>query len=225
MRIVFVSDTHEQHGQLTQALISAKADVLVHCGDATGVGALDRVEGFADWCAMLLRKGYVRHVVFVAGNHDCTLDARHPRSVGSSREVALALLEDAGVHYLEDSGAEIDGVRFYGVPWTGRFFDWAFQIDTPEQDASAFDRVPDGIDVLITHGPALGIRDLVPDGRLTGSPALLRAIARVRPRVHAFGHIHCGYGMSLIGPTLHINASSCTEAYRPTNPPIVVDLA
>jgi 23S rRNA (adenine2503-C2)-methyltransferase len=54
---------------------------------------------------------------------------------------------------------------------------------------------------------------------------LVDAIARVRPRLHLFGHIHEGYGARLIDGTLHVNASNCTAAYRPTNPPIVIDIS
>jgi Icc-related predicted phosphoesterase len=226
-RLVFVSDTHTMQGQLTQAIIAAKADILVHCGDATGTGKISEVGDFSDWCEMLLRKSYVKHVVMIAGNHDLLFDHGHKvvrNDWPSGPESCRARLEDAGVVYLQDDEATVAGLRFYGVPWTPRFFDWAFQIDTPGQDEEIFGRVPENIDVLLTHGPARGIRDLVPRGELVGSPALLRALDRVRPRIHAFGHIHEGYGMTLRNGTLCINASTCTGNYKPTNPPIVVDL-
>lgn len=221
-RLCFVSDTHEQHGQLTQRIIGAQADVLVHCGDFTGRGCLDKVNSFADWCSMLVRKGYVKRAVAVAGNHDLTLDRSRP-DMGSVPDIARALLEDAGVVYLEDSGAEVAGLRFYGSPWTPRFFDWGFQLVSDAQSRRIFGAIPE-CDVLVTHGPPLGIRDLVPGGQHVGSRRLLDAVRRVRPRIHAFGHIHCQYGITAGKDTLYINAATCTEAYRPTNAPIVVDL-
>ncbi len=78
MRLAFISDTHEQHGATTQALIAAKADVVVHCGDFTGKGDPAKIEAFGEWCAMLVRKGYTRHVVAIAGNHELTLDPASP---------------------------------------------------------------------------------------------------------------------------------------------------
>jgi hypothetical protein len=52
----------------------------------------------------------------------------------------------------------------------------------------------------MTHGPPLNHLDKVegpkvedPNGRV-GCPHLLRALGRVRPRVHCFGHIHEGWG-------------------------------
>lgn len=58
-RLCFISDTHEQHRQLTQAIIAARAQVLVHSGDFTGRGHLDKIRDFAEWCEMLIRKDYV----------------------------------------------------------------------------------------------------------------------------------------------------------------------
>ena len=45
-----------------------------------------------------------------------------------------------------------------------------------------------------------------------------------RCRLHACGHVHEGYGISTDGRTLFANASTCTHQYRPSNPPLVVDL-
>ena len=42
--------------------------------------------------------------------------------------------------------------------------------------------------------------------------------------MHVFGHVHEGYGVSCDGYTTFINASSCTEKYALSNPPIVFDL-
>lgn len=230
MRLCFVSDTHKQHGQLTQHVIAAEADILVHCGDWSSRGRGEEVDSFATWCEMLLRKKYVKHVVAIAGNHDLCMDASHRNDFSCSREVALRHLRDAGVLYLQDetgSIADTDNrsLLFYGSPWTPAFMDWGFQITSEEQDRKLANKIPVGLDVLVTHGPPKGIRDVAPDGRPCGSPGLARAIFDAQPRVHAFGHIHGQYGLTLgRGGTLHVNAASCTEEYKPTNRPIVVDL-
>jgi Icc-related predicted phosphoesterase len=57
-----------------------------------------------------------------------------------------------------------------------------------------------------------------------GCPDLLAALRRLRPRLHVFGHIHEGYGVTTEGPTTCVNASSCTVDYEPINPPITIDL-
>ena len=43
-------------------------------------------------------------------------------------------------------------------------------------------------------------------------------------QLHVFGHIHLGYGTHTDGQLTSVNASMCTEQYRPTNSPIVVNL-
>ncbi len=220
MKLVFISDTHEMH----EAVKIPPCDILVHCGDATGIGRVDQLERFNAWCRKLKRRGDVREVVFVAGNHDILLDATHADTVKSGLHARAIAALDA-VHYLQDSCAEVLGVSFYGSPWTPAFYDWGFMLRDEEHGRKTFFPIPDGLDVLVTHGPPAGVRDLCPDGRRVGSLALQRVVERARPKVHAFGHIHHSYGVVWNpGRTHSVNASICTEAYKPTNAPIVVEL-
>jgi hypothetical protein len=55
-----------------------------------------------------------------------------------------------------------------------------------------FGEIPDGVDILLTHGPSYGILDRMEttNGHWGGSRALRAAIARARPRAHLFGHLH-----------------------------------
>lgn len=89
------------------------------------------------------------------------------------------------------------------------------------------------IDVLVTHGPPYGIRDHVRRGEFgervehSGSPALLEALERVKPRICAFGHIHEGHGLTVMpNGVLCINAASAPgrDGPREFREPIVVDL-
>jgi hypothetical protein len=50
------------------------------------------------------------------------------------------------------------------------------------------------VDIMITHGPPYGVCDLTYDRVHVGCDHLLRAASRARPRIHAFGHIHEGWG-------------------------------
>lgn len=218
-RLVFISDTHEMH----EAVTVPACDILVHCGDATGIGRVDQLERFNAWCRRLKKAGTCREVVFVAGNHDILLDETHSTTVkGRLHGRAMQAIDD--VIYLEDEAAEVLGVRFYGSPWTPKFFDWGFMLRDEVHAEAVFSGVPTGLDVLVTHGPAGGILDLCPDGRRVGSVALNRTVERARPKIHAFGHIHHSHGEIRGGGVHFINASICTEAYKPTNAPIVVDL-
>ena len=47
---------------------------------------------------------------------------------------------------------------------------------------------------MLTHGPPQGIRDTTAYGSQVGCNNLRAAVARCRPRLHVFGHIHEGWG-------------------------------
>jgi len=69
------------------------------------------------------------------------------------------------------------------------------------------------VDRLTVRGVEAGCADLLDE-----------IVTRIRPRVHLFGHIHEGYGVTLRDGTRYVNASSCDVRYRLVNPPIVLDL-
>lgn len=54
------------------------------------------------------------------------------------------------------------------------------------------------VDVIMTHGPPMGILDEVYNGGHVGCEHLLRAARRCKPRMHCFGHIHEGWGAQKI---------------------------
>ncbi|KAF2115612.1 Metallo-dependent phosphatase-like protein [Lophiotrema nucula] len=72
---------------------------------------------------------------------------------------------------------------------------------TPGAVPIATNPVPDfpAIDVMMTHGPPMNIRDEVRfSGGHVGCEHLLRAARRCKPRLHCFGHIHEGWGAELV---------------------------
>ena len=75
--------------------------------------------------------------------------------------------------------------------------------------------------MLITHGPPYGIGDLTSRGEKTGCADLLEIVEEIKPRLHIFGHIHEGYGVTIKGEITYINASICNHLYQLTNEPIV----
>jgi Icc-related predicted phosphoesterase len=85
-------------------------------------------------------------------------------------------------------------------------------------------KIPNGVDVLVTHGPPFGVLDRTTTDELVGCEELLMAVERAQPRLHVFGHIHEGAGALVQGRTLFVNASVCTVGYDPDNPIRVVDV-
>ena len=78
---------------------------------------------------------------------------------------------------------------------------------------------------IVTHGPPQGVGDTsCIGGSNVGCRDLLDRIDELRLKAHIFGHIHEGYGSYQRDDTTLINASTCTERYEPTNPPVIFEL-
>lgn len=207
MRVVCISDTHHQH----RSLKVPDGDLLVCAGDFTRRGDRADVVAFDAWLGTLPHA----HKVIIAGNHDFAFE--------TDPAAARSWIQHAT--YLQDSGCVVDGLRVWGSPWQPRFFDWAFNLDRGAPLRAKWDLIPADTDVLITHGPPFGVLDRTHDGRRVGCEELAKAVARIRPKLHVFGHIHEDYGMVERDGVTYINASSCDLGYRPRQAPIVVDLA
>lgn len=206
MRIVAISDTHCRH----QGLRLPEGDVLVHAGDMSLTGSYLEIVSFIFW----FQEQPFKHKVLIAGNHDFYFE-RHPENVASLTQ---------NITYLQDQMTEIDGVRFYGMPWTPEFNGWAFNLERRGRDmVRKCEQIPTSTDVLITHGPPYHILDDSPDGRF-GCLDLLVAVRRVQPKVHIFGHNHMGYGAMAWYHTRFNNVSTCDMACNPVNLPVVIDL-
>lgn len=211
MRIVAISDTHSRHGDM----VLPAGEILVHAGDFTMSGGNREIEHFFEWFTRLPHP----HKVMIAGNHD--------RLFETAPGHARAMVPD-NVVYLEDSGCEIEGLKFWGSPWQPWFLDWAFNLSTETELERKWALIPPDTDVLVTHGPPFRILDECFDGRRVGCPALAKRVREINPGLHLFGHIHEGYGRAIDptgrSDTTYINACVCDLFYRPVNPPVVVEV-
>jgi Icc-related predicted phosphoesterase len=214
VKIVCVSDLHMYFGPKLDG-----GDILVVSGDISYVGkAIDFAE-FDFWLGK--QKDKYKAIVVTPGNHD----------LGSERNPSLfkGLIQNA-THYLVNEPATILGLNFWASPMTPTFFDWAWMADRGEPIKRYWDMIPSNTDVLVTHGPPFGILDQCPDmndrSKLVsvGCEELLKAVQRIKPRLHIFGHIHEGHGQVTIEGTTFINASIMDGQYHPVNKPITINL-
>ena len=206
MRLVVISDTHGQH----RGIDLPEGDVVVHCGDFCTHGKEREARAFAAWFRELPHP----EKVVIAGNHDRCLEL----------DAGLAGELFAGCTYLFDSAATVAGLSFYGAPWQPWFLDWAFNLPRGEPLRAKWALIPEGIDVLVTHGPPMEILDRTFAGIHAGCADLRAAVERVRPALHLFGHIHEAFGVERHGEVLYANASTCDLDYRATHPPLVFDV-
>ena len=150
----------------------------------------------------------------IAGNHDWCFQ-QQPKN-------AVSFL--TGCQYLFDQAVTLDGLTVYGSPWQPWFHDWAFNLQRGAEIAAKWTLIPPGIDLLVTYGPPRGHGDRTWLGEEQGCADLLAAVTRVRPRLHVFGHIHEGAGITRDSATVFINASCCDPFNAPVNLPVVFDL-
>jgi uncharacterized protein len=183
VKLLAFSDVHRDLDQCRRLVeMSADADVVIAAGDFASIH-----EGLEETIDAL--RPIERPTVLVPGNNE-TEDALRGACEGWS-----------AAHVLHGTGAEIEGVSFFGLgagvpvtPW-----DWSFDLS----DDEATERLaacPEG-GVLVLHSPPKGHLD-----KGFGSEAILRAIEAKRPRAAVFGHIHeCHGRQEQLGPTLLAN--------------------
>jgi len=213
LSIVAISDTHGMHASMEHAV--PDGDLLIHAGDFCGRGRAAEVRDFAAWMGAMPH----RHKLVTPGNHD--------RPVENDPSTFRKVFAEQGIRLLINESVWIEEFRFFGSPYTPTFFDWHFMRDRGPAIRAEWEKIPDDADVVITHGPAYGHGDLAPPWkgeppRHVGCLELLNRLRAVRPRLHVFGHIHDGYGITIsdeIPGTTFVNASVCTEAYLPSNRP------
>jgi Icc-related predicted phosphoesterase len=226
MRIVAISDTHTKEREM----VIPNGDVLVHAGDFTYRGRKGEIKDFLDWFLNLPHK----HKVFIAGNHDITLDAYirattkeflsehwiHNRFFDRIKDIE-------NVHYLENSGVTIEGINFWGSPATPSFgYGWGFNYDRGPEIDRIWEKIPTETDILITHGPPFGILDGVKRGSTigVGCSNLSGRISERKIKAHFFGHIHESYGHVHDNGTHYFNCCALDEEYYPANFPWIVDI-
>lgn len=191
MRILHISDTHGKHQHLSPL---PEVDVIVHSGDFTFSGSEEEAYDFMNWFCDLP----YRHKVFVAGNHDMSL---------YGAEGIEGLPED--VHYLCNSGVEIDGRRFWGIPLFMEDCINGFQNDYYKQ-------IPSDTDVLVTHQPPWGVLDLTDYGTGLshhGDSTLRERVEALSLKYHLFGHEHDAAGVQKHGMTVFSNACILDNRY------------
>jgi len=242
VRFVCISDTHSYESK-TMAIQTTLdkipgGDVLLHCGDFTSVGRLEEVMAFAKWFGSLPHK----RKILIAGNHDLSLDgatyaATSKRFGGMgklgedhdaaevSKKARSILASIPNCEYLMDSGTSVEGITVWGSPWQPEFCDWAFNLPRGAPCREKWALIPEGTDVVLTHGPPLGHGDELCHGGRAGCADLLDELQRrVKPQYHCFGHIHEDWGVTTDGVTRYVNASTCNFQYRPINRPIIFDI-
>ncbi|KAJ9155291.1 Metallo-dependent phosphatase [Pleurostoma richardsiae] len=177
------------------------ADVAIHCGDLTKSSSSREYQATFD----LMRSLDAPLKLLIAGNHDIALDPEQlellphrRRRLAPIAELLRGLRAEDGIHLLDEGAHHFvlrNGARLavYASPYTPEYGGWAFQYRGRHEFA-----IPPGTDVAVTHGPPRGVLDRSYHGSGAGCEYLMESVARARPRVHCFGHIHEAWGAKLV---------------------------
>jgi len=210
IKIVAFADTHGDALKIDKLSVG---DIVICAGDFSTCGKVQDTAAFAYEFGQVKAK----HRICVAGNHDWLCEGQ--------TDMARQIFRDNNIIYLHDEEIVLDGIKFYGTPYQLRFFDWAFN-KSEEELKVIYARIPNDVDILITHNPPFGILGKNARGGECGSAALKERLDNMlkRPRLHIFGHLHESSGILEKDGTIFCNASLLDDNYIDKFDPYVIEI-
>lgn len=176
---------------------------------------------FIPWC----ESQPVKKIFLVAGNHDFFFETE-------GKENIKKIFEDTNIVYLEDEFVEFEGKKIYGSPWCHQFGPWAFMRNDYSL-ASKFKKIPDGIDILLTHDAPYGRTDLLLESEMhlskghIGNKPLLNRLKKLKepPKIHFTGHLHsCNHVPEDFDGTTTVCVSLLDEDYFMNYKPFLISI-
>jgi len=208
LKFIALSDTHGQHRsrKLNKFINENSADALLFAGDLQ-LNNFDDGLDFIEWLHSLPYK----YKVMTFGNHD-----------GNFENIVEKAKEYNDVFVLNNESVSIKGIRIWGSPHSLPFLSWFFMKSDKELE-EVYKKIPNNVDILMTHVPTFGILDVTKDGILTGSMSLLNRIKELKKlKCHICAHIHENGGkFETIDNVDFINASVLNEKYQMIHDPII----
>ena len=232
MKLVIISDTHNLHDELDLPV----GDVLIHCGDYSYSGQDNEVISFLTWMQEQTKK--YRLVIGGHGNHELGPyeDREH------FNELKTVFAPDVIWPHMRVFTDPVTSLNFFFSPYVttinGRC---AFEA-SPSEYQEIVKRIPDNVDILISHGPPYNILDTFVRHSIDwdsqqndyahtsrefkiGSKVLAERIKEIEPKLVCFGHCHENGGQTVeIDGTIYVNGAVLNENYEIANEPVIVNL-
>ena len=218
--IDLLSDTHNQHNRFT----CPGGDILLHSGDVSSRGTDMEILNFINW----FEQQKYEFKIFIPGNHDWSLEKNFAYWKDECDKRRITLLNDSGIIIKSMDDPNLN-LRVWGSPVQPWFHSWAFNRHRTQKEATFkhpwikphWDAIPEHTEILLTHGPPMGILDEVlhingtsydPPNNV-GCEELLKRIKETQIKLHVFGHIHCGRGFLYHPEITYVNGSALDEMY------------
>lgn len=221
MKICAISDTHGLH----RSLEIKPSDILCIAGDISPLEIQGRKQAmlewlkydFIPWCETLP----VDKVILTPGNHEL--------AVSHMENEVRALFKNTKVVYLIDELYIYNNYKIWGTPWCSIFGNWAY-MKLPEFEEERFMRMPEDIDILITHDPPYGACDIClehPRGYYEhiGNKELAKAVSIKKPKIVLCGHLHTGKSRETFDNSINVyNVSVVNEQYNIYREPLYLEI-
>lgn len=213
-RFLIISDTHGAQFS-PEAKPLEPVDVAVHCGDLTDKSRLHEFKSTIE-----LLKGIPAPLkLVIAGNHDFSLDPPAFEQKIAEMEPPMSaedvkkefgdfggvkkLFEDAresGIMFLDEGNHQFklaNGalLKVFASPYIPSRRGIGFRYHPDDDHDWNLDKE---VDLVMTHSPPRGVLDLTYSSEQIGSPSLFAAVARAKPLIHCFGHVHEDWGAKLM---------------------------
>ena len=232
MKIVAISDIH---GYIPESI--PECDVLCISGDIVPLEVQRGIEKSSDWLMNIfypkLLEMSCKHVVMTWGNHDFIGHILYSDGHSGEEQTEMLFGNDSKFHILIDESIEIEGVKFYGTPWIPELSGWAFY-NTSENLKEIFEKIPEDIDVLLTHcPPKIGTQGVVLQKcwnhmRDFGCNELYNVLCEKKfekPLYVLSGHIHTGnHKIEEYDGIKYVNVSLKDEEYMVSYEPTIIEI-
>lgn len=193
MKFLVISDLHQKKSRIpwVNEIIDREApDAVLFLGDVTDMGT---AEDAVEIVSSIKCETYV-----LPGNCD-------PRDLPGKISKVATDMHGRSVklqgHTLVGLGGS--NITIFGTP---------FELTEEEIDSALRPISEEGM-ILMTHAPAYGTLDHIPNGTSVGSPAIGRIVEEFRPVVALSGHVHEDVGAKYVGRTLFVNPGPAKDGH------------
>lgn len=193
------------------------ADYCIIAGDALNTGDISELLQFNKWLKAI--KSKYKQIYLLPGNHD--------KCIEKSPDLSEMFLSAAKI--VAEGERLIGGKRIYFCSYVPSYGPWAFMRSEKELKENHYSRIPEGLDMLVCHGPPRYVLDQNKRNDHCGSQSLRDRLIELRcaPKLMAFGHIHTTDDqpryMKWQGIDCY-NVSIMDDYYDPVHRPTVVSL-
>lgn len=188
-----ISDTHNN-----TSIKTGEGNILFHHGDATSIGNDKQIERFSKFMENQLNN--FDHIIFVPGNHDRMFEEDEKKA----REM---MGSNSRLHVLINQSVTLFDLKIYGSPFSLEYNNWAF-MKKGEEIFKEWAKIPNDVEVLITHSPPYGILDHEGGIPLGCNNLMYRIETDFKNLIlHGFGHIHGSNGIKERQGKVFLNAA------------------